>query len=1136
MPDNILSDKERALRSRIFAEMNIVRIRLEKRVRRLWRDINGQNAPTPAILYEHARLTKILSELKTEMDIASLKLAGVTAKVQEKAIRTATDALNIDLAAFDAKATEALIGFGGLDTKYPLAAMYRRIGKPLAQKVESALVFGVVSGATNHEIAREVRGIMQTTTAHALTIARTETTNAYREASRIAIAKSKQFDGYMWIAALDLRTCPICWRYHGKIFDAKQKFYTHPNCVISGTVVSSPEILATSKRWYSGEVVEIVTASGKRLTVTPNHPVMTPQGWIAGGLLNQGGEVIGTAMGKGMGAVYPNDHHKPAVIDEIVEAFRQSSSVPSVPVPASTEYFHGDGQGGKIDIVLSDGFLRSGIDPAFGQPVEQGSLIDGDAESVGFPRLGSFGKFGVRPFPATNGIVQGRDVSGVFDACPFGHHQSIGGDLVSRFNTGFYQPKSDGVAGDAEMFGKGVFGLSADVSRDNFFDWQGGSLFQVEVLVAVHRRHYDGFVFNLETVKGRYIADGIVTHNCRCTLVAVSPDMEPVETGPQAFAKLTDAQKRTILGKGKFELYKAGYALEQMTGLTKTAYGHSPVILDLDTISKKKPLQALETLENGISSQPIGTKQPRKPKTQRANTQETVTGFPLTLNELTEVKSLGGSTGAKLVQDSTGRQFVLKGGASEDHIREEYLADTVYQAFGVPVPKTKIYVADGGRVYKLSEFIDGKPLNQLTGTAFEKAKAELQKDFHIDALLSNRDVIGLSQDNILVDKAGKVWRIDNGSSFRFRAQGGPKEYDSHLSDLWTMRDAKINPQSARVFGNVKIYDLAKRMEIASTAEMRARIVAMVPADLKPALNSRFDQMRDVAKYAREFETNDWADQNYTDEVLQHVVGLRKAGITGRLPQKLAPKSGGEPTHLYDENGYKFDSLRKRTKFGKMIPDLFEDYMRANGGNPDVIAEWQSDQAGNSWNSKAQGFKFFVGTKLTSDAQQDVLWRNGGRSNAKSAYEKMVSNFGRETVERSHAQMKALVMELLEHTEMPNVDRNARTVRLVRTEAVDVVAQYGLVKDSTLEQKIVRGLSESYSLVRRTSIHGSEITVQDVAFTDIHGLYILNRAGYGADTGAFLGDGENEVAALWRYRKHKLRYIKPSELRAFGFEP
>lgn len=852
MPENILSDKERALRSRIFAEMNIVRIRLEKRVRRLWRDINGPNAPTPAILYEHARLTKILAELKTEMDIASLKLAGVTAKVQEKAIRTATDSLNIDLAAFDAKATEALIGFGGLDTKYPLAAMYRRIGKPLAQKVESALVFGVVSGATNHEIAREVRGIMQTTTAHALTIARTETNNAYREASRIAIAKSKQFDGYMWIAALDLRTCPICWRYHGQIFNAKQKFYTHPNC--------------------------------------------------------------------------------------------------------------------------------------------------------------------------------------------------------------------------------------------------------------------------------------------RCTLVAVSPDMEPVETGPQAFAKLTDAQKRTILGKGKFELYKAGYALEQMTGVTTTAYGHSPAILDLDTISKKKPLQALETLENGMSSQPIGPKEQAKPKTQPANNKETVAGFPPNLNALIEVKSLGGSTGAKLVQDSTGRQFVLKGGASEDHIQEEYLADTVYQAFGVPVPKTKLYVDDGGRVYKLSEFIDGKPLNQLTGSAFEKAKAELQKDFHIDALLSNRDVIGLSQDNILVDKSGKVWRIDNGSSFRFRAQGGSKEYDGHLSDLWTLRDSKVNAQSAQVFSGIKIYDLAKRMETASTAEMQARIVAMVPADLKPAFSSRFDQMRDVAKYAREFETNDWADQSYTDEVLKHVVGLRKAGITGRLPKKLEAKRGAERTHLYDENGYKFDSLRRRVKFGKMIPDLFEDYMRANGGNPDVIAEWQSNQAGHSWNSKAQGFKFFVGTKLTAHAQQDVFWRSGRRDEAQAAYEDSVRNFGRETVERSHAQMKALVMELLEHTELPNVDRNARTVRLVRTEAIDVVAQYGLVKNSKLEQKIVRGLAESYSLVRRAAIHGSEITVQDVAFTDIHGLYILNRAGYSGDTGAFLGDGENEVTALWRHRKHVLRYIKPSELRAFGFEP
>lgn len=45
----------------------------------------------------------------------------------------------------------------------------------------------------------------------------------------------------------------------------------------------------------------------------------------------------------------------------------------------------------------------------------------------------------------------------------------------------------------------------------------------------------------------------------------------------------------------------------------------------------------------------------------------------------------------------------------------------------------------------------------------------------VDAMLGNWDVIGMAADNILVDKDGKPWRIDNGGSLSFRAQGGKKK-------------------------------------------------------------------------------------------------------------------------------------------------------------------------------------------------------------------------------------------------------------------------------------------------------------------------------------------------------------------------
>lgn len=65
----------------------------------------------------------------------------------------------------------------------------------------------------------------------ALTIARTETLRAYRETTRTAISRNQAImDGWRWSAALDARTCAVCWAMHGQTFRADETMATHPNC------------------------------------------------------------------------------------------------------------------------------------------------------------------------------------------------------------------------------------------------------------------------------------------------------------------------------------------------------------------------------------------------------------------------------------------------------------------------------------------------------------------------------------------------------------------------------------------------------------------------------------------------------------------------------------------------------------------------------------------------------------------------------------------------------------------------------------------------------------------------------------------------------------------------------------------
>ena len=82
--------------------------------------------------------------------------------------------------------------------------------------------------------------------------------------------------------------------------------------------------------------------------------------------------------------------------------------------------------------------------------------------------------------------------------------------------------------------------------------------------------------------------------------------------------------------------------------------------------------------------------------------------FPNDLSTLKEIKTLGGSTGAKLVEDNDGNQYVLKRGknTNSDHVRAEYLSNQLYGVLGLRTPDYELY-EDNGEAVLLSRFIQG---------------------------------------------------------------------------------------------------------------------------------------------------------------------------------------------------------------------------------------------------------------------------------------------------------------------------------------------------------------------------------------------------------------------------------------------
>lgn len=172
--------------------------------------------------------------------------------------------------------------------------------------------------------------------------------------------------------------------------------------------------------------------------------------------------------------------------------------------------------------------------------------------------------------------------------------------------------------------------------------------------------------------------------------------------------------------------------------------------------------------------------------------------------DLEHVSHLGGSTGADLMKDKTGNQWVQKKGASEGHAKNEHEANELYKKMGVPVPAS--HYKDGKLI---TEHIKGTPLNELTGDAREHAYDKLRKHFVADALLGNWDVIGLAYDNVIVDHKGVPHRVDNGGSLAYRAKGASKggSWNTELSELDSMRTMGI---AGQVFGKVTDADIKEQ--------------------------------------------------------------------------------------------------------------------------------------------------------------------------------------------------------------------------------------------------------------------------------------------------------------------------------------
>lgn len=336
-------------------------------------------------------------------------------------------------------------------------------------------------------------------------LARTEAAFAAEAGSR---EQYKEFGVQFVTILLAVSACPICQAWEGKLIpieelDSQPPY--HPNCCVGGTVVSGPRAVASTARWYTGDVIEIETVRGHRLTVTPNHPILIPQGWVQAHLLRQGDDVISHGGLQSRLPVHPDYDNRPSVIEEKAIALGSPFLVPPRRVKVASEDFHGDGEGSKVCIVRTNRKLRDDFEPSVMKPPHQGFLCRRHTQAALLSGQGSLAQSLERVFLSSPSFLGSRGNASPFFRRPIGSKANLDVSLCLKRDPMSLQDTPHHGTAHPEVPGKRELILAGPVAVDK--------------IRFVNRRDFRGHVYNLQTTRGWYIANGIVSHNCLCTAI-----------------------------------------------------------------------------------------------------------------------------------------------------------------------------------------------------------------------------------------------------------------------------------------------------------------------------------------------------------------------------------------------------------------------------------------------------------------------------------------------------------------------------------------------------------------------------------------------------------------------------------------
>lgn len=505
---------------------------------------------------------------------------------------------------------------------------------------------------------------------------------------------------------------------------------------------------------------------------------------------------------------------------------------------------------------------------------------------------------------------------------------------------------------------------------------------------------------------------------------------------------------------------------------------------------------------------PDKPKPARKPRAKKVPPVESVV-FPEDLSGLETVKQLGGSTGAVLVKDkATGILYVKKTGASPEHLRNEVHADDLYRAFGVNVPDSRIYETGGGPV-KLSKYLeDAETLSDLRKRSrpdFDKAIEKVKKDYAVDAMLGNWDVLGLGGDNVMVDKNGEVWRIDNGGALGFRAQGqkkNDKQWSDYPVDLWSIVDDRINATKAPEW----IGDVDWMKAVDDLPKKTPALPRSVPQAIRDRVEKRIGNAREAYREAEILIDDSFQRPYVVDHFTRASMALKNEKLFDGLPNQLQIDFGGFG-ELYSNGVNYLSRLQDGNKDGPY--KRFLDYVEKTVPNwGDHIREYMEEQAQSSWFPKPIAYKFHFTENILDRKKgfDHYYWGSNTETEVQNEYRKSfpkISN-ANEVIAYQHAYTYNLLRNLPLPTKSPDNNRISLN-RMISDQEID--GNGNKIGQNDITSK--RGPLESFGFA--TVFHSKIATYQSVPIHRVFASYLQGRSRF--EKQAFLGDRESEFLVI-----------------------